>query len=65
MPNKHHGSSLDSFLKEEGVQQRMKDSVLAAVHDTAKGLANAGATDQATLCEFDRLRERTRRVREI
>lgn len=57
MPKKYHGTSLDSFLKEEGVLQRVQDSVLVAVHDTAKGLHKAGAMNQRTLSEFDRLCE--------
>jgi hypothetical protein len=56
MPNnKHHGTSIDGFLKEEGVLQRLQDSMLAAVHDTATGLHKAGTMDRAMLCELDRL----------
>lgn len=50
MSNKHHGSSLDDFLKEEGI--------LAAVEATARGLHNAGVMNTATLREFEQFRER-------
>lgn len=46
MSNKHHGSSLDDFLKEEGI--------LAAVEATARGLHDAGVMNTATLREFQR-----------
>jgi len=45
---RHHGTTLDSFLKEEGLH----DSILAAVLATAQGLNNAGAMDHTTLGEF-------------
>ena len=32
-----------------------KSPILAAVHETARGLGKAGVMDQATLREFDRL----------
>lgn len=35
--------------------RKTKSPVLAAVHDTAKGLHRAGVMDQLTLREFDRL----------
>jgi putative transcriptional regulator len=35
--------------------RRTKSAILAAVHDTAKGLHLAGVMDQITLREFDRL----------
>jgi putative transcriptional regulator len=35
--------------------RRTKSAILAAVHDTAKGLHRAGVMDQITLREFDRL----------
>ena len=34
---------------------KTKSSILAAVHDTAKGLHKAGVMDQVTLREFDQL----------
>jgi putative transcriptional regulator len=34
---------------------KKKSAILEAVHDTAKGLHNAGVIDQVTLREFDRL----------
>lgn len=34
---------------------KTKPSILAAVHDTAKGLHRAGVMDQVTLREFDQL----------
>jgi DNA-binding transcriptional regulator YiaG len=34
---------------------KKKSAILDAVHDTAKGLHNAGVIDQVTLREFDRL----------
>lgn len=50
---KHHGSSLDDFLKEEGV--------LAAVEATARGLNDAGVMPTPTLREFEQFRERLAR----
>ena len=35
--------------------RKAKSAILEAVHDTAKGLYNAGVIDQVTLREFDRL----------
>ena len=35
--------------------RRTKSAILAAVHDTAKGLHRAGVMDQITVREFDRL----------
>ena len=35
--------------------RKTKSSILAAVHDTAKGLQKAGVMDQVTLREFDQL----------
>lgn len=35
--------------------RKTESPILAAVHDTAKGLFNAGAMDQITLREFDQL----------
>lgn len=35
--------------------RKTKSPILAAVHDTAKGLHNAGVMDQVTLREFDPL----------
>jgi putative transcriptional regulator len=35
--------------------RRTKSSILAAVHDTAKGLHRAGVMEQVTLREFDSL----------
>lgn len=35
--------------------RKTKSTILEAVHDTAKGLHNAGVLDQVTLREFDRL----------
>jgi putative transcriptional regulator len=35
--------------------RKKKSAILEAVHDTAKGLHKAGAMDQVTLREFDRL----------
>lgn len=35
--------------------RKTKSPILAAVHDTAKGLHRAGVMDQITLREFDRL----------
>ena len=35
--------------------RKTKSEILEAVHDTAKGLHKAGAMDQITLREFDRL----------
>ena len=35
--------------------RKTKSTILEAVHDTAKGLHRAGAMDQVTLREFDRL----------
>lgn len=35
--------------------RKTKSPILAAVHDTAKGLHNAGVMDQVTLREFDSL----------
>ncbi len=35
--------------------RKTKSPILAAVHDTAKGLHKAGVMDQVTLREFDRL----------
>lgn len=35
--------------------RKTKSAILEAVHDTAKGLHKAGAMDQVTLREFDRL----------
>lgn len=35
--------------------RRTKSPILAAVHDTAKGLYQAGVMDQVTLREFDQL----------
>jgi hypothetical protein len=39
----------------EDVMRKKKSAILEAVYDTAKGLYRAGAIDQKTLCEFDRL----------
>lgn len=47
MSNKHHGSSLDDFLKEEGI--------FAAVEATARGLHGAGVMSTATLRELQRM----------
>lgn len=47
---KHHGSSLDDFLNEEGV--------FAAVEATARGLHDAGAMNRVTLRAFEQFRER-------
>ena len=52
---RHHGSSLDSFLKEEGVFEHVQTSVLASVQATAMGLHKAGVMTHAVLCEFDQL----------
>jgi putative transcriptional regulator len=35
--------------------RKTKSAILKAVHETAKGLHNAGVMDQVTLREFDRL----------
>ena len=35
--------------------RKTKSAILAAVHDTAKGLHEAGVMDQVTMREFDRL----------
>lgn len=35
--------------------RKTKSAILAAVHETAKGLHDAGVMDQVTLREFDRL----------
>lgn len=35
--------------------RKTKSEILAAVHETADGLHKAGAMDQVTLREFDRL----------
>jgi putative transcriptional regulator len=35
--------------------RKTKSAILEAVHDTARGLYQAGAMDQPTLHEFDRL----------
>jgi putative transcriptional regulator len=35
--------------------RKTKSAILEAVHDTAKGLHNAGVMDQVTLREFDRM----------
>ena len=35
--------------------RKTKSPILDAVHDTAKGLYEAGAMDQSTLREFDQL----------
>lgn len=35
--------------------RKTKSPILAALHDTAKGLHKAGVMDQVTLREFDRL----------
>ena len=35
--------------------RKTKSAILEAVHDTAKGLHKAGAMDQVTMREFDRL----------
>jgi putative transcriptional regulator len=35
--------------------RKTRSAILAAVHDTAKGLHEAGVMDQITLREFDRL----------
>ncbi|MGA7954550.1 MAG: DNA-binding transcriptional regulator [Gloeobacterales cyanobacterium] len=35
--------------------RKTKSAILEAVHETAKGLHNAGVMDQVTLREFDRL----------
>jgi putative transcriptional regulator len=35
--------------------RKTKSPILAAVHETARGLSNAGVMDQITLREFDRL----------
>jgi putative transcriptional regulator len=35
--------------------RKTKSTILEAVHDTAKGLHQAGALDQVTLRDFDRL----------
>jgi len=35
--------------------RKTKSSILEAVHETAKGLHNAGVMDQITMREFDRL----------
>jgi putative transcriptional regulator len=33
----------------------MKSAIFEAVHETAKGLHDAGVMDRLTMCEFDRL----------
>jgi putative transcriptional regulator len=35
--------------------RKTKSAVLEAVHETAKGLSDAGVIDQVTMREFDRL----------
>ena len=35
--------------------RKTKSAILEAVHETAKGLHNAGIMDQVTMREFDRL----------
>jgi putative transcriptional regulator len=35
--------------------RKKKSAILEAVHEAAKGLYKAGAIEQKTLCEFDRL----------
>ena len=54
--------------------RKTKSAILEAVHDTAKGLHQAGVMDQVTLREFDRLclppieplmPEQIKRIREV
>lgn len=47
MSKRHHGSSLDKFLKEEGI--------FAAVQATVDGLHRAGAMNAITLRELTEL----------
>ena len=49
MRRRHHGSSLDDFLKEEGI--------LAAVEATARGLHRADVMNRVTLREFEQFCE--------
>jgi len=53
MAKKHHGSSFDNFLKEEGI--------FAAVEATARGLRDAGVMQTPMLREFEQFRERLNR----